>query len=203
MAGAVPCECIREEVERRRKAALLELCQFPKESEHMTFENFKVHPGTEEAYQAAVDMAEGTFPELFLTFSGDSDRGKTHLLIAICRRWIQRDNPACYIYVPRLLDDLKTGFGEKGDESYLSRFNFFCTVPLLGLDDLGVENKTPWVRERMDMLFDQRLMAGLRTVVSTNTPFDLMSFRIASRLQRRGYAVVINSREYSALKAIS
>jgi len=179
---------------------MLNDCELPEASEHMTFENFHVHPGLEEAYQAALAIAEETAEFNWLTLNSDSDRGKTHLLIAVCRHRLRQEKPARYAYVPLLLDELRRGFREGGDLSYEARFDFFLNVPLLALDDLGTEHRTPWVQERIDTILDYRLMHGLALVVTTNLPIDELPFRIASRLQRKGRVVVIDAPAYSEIK---
>jgi DNA replication protein DnaC len=69
-------------------------------------------------------------------------------------------------------------------------------VPLLVLDDIGVENSTAWVQEKLDTIVDYRLMHKLALVVTTNLSLDKLSTRIASRLMRAGEIAVINAPEY-------
>lgn len=162
----------------------------------MTFENFRVTEGTEEAFNLCLDLANGNTAVDWITLMGKSDRGKTHLAIATVRKWLERQVPAKYAYVPLLLDELKAGFCQEGDESYLARFKTFCEVPLLVLDDLGVENFTPWSAERLNSLVDYRLMHSLPLVVTTNLPLKEIPFRIANRLQRRGKIVFLRAPSY-------
>ncbi|MBA7617650.1 hypothetical protein ES703_24966 [subsurface metagenome] len=180
----VPCLCVREQLERERMQNLLRYCELPAGTAHMTFENFRVSPRLREAYDLAVQAAEETSGIAWLTMMAGTDRGKTHLAIAICRRWLQRGKPARYAYVPLLLEELRRGFREEGDRSYEARFDRFLNVPLLVLDDLGTENRTDWVQEKLDTIIDYRLVQGLPLVATTNTPLDELPFRIASRLKR-------------------
>ena len=196
----VPCVCSEAQLWRDKMQAMLRLCELPPGTGHMTFENFVRRPGTEEAYGAALDVAGGE-PHLvpdWLTLLGDSNRGKTHLLISTCRRWLSTGKPAHYSYVPLLLDELRRGFNAKGDQSYESRFDFFLNVPLLALDDLGTEQTTDWVREKLDTIIDYRIMHGLALVVNCNVPLKDLNFRIRSRLERGGRIVFIKAPEYVA-----
>jgi DNA replication protein DnaC len=120
--------------------------------------------------------------------------------MAICNYRLAHDQPAKYTYVPMLLDELRVGFKKDGDESYMSRYNTFLTVPILLLDDLGVENDTKWAQERLDMIVDYRLMHKLPTVITTNTPFDQLPFRIANRLRRDGKIIAITGPEFGDRK---
>jgi len=199
----VPCRCFEEEIERKRHAALLEWCELPAATNHMTFGNFTPKKIFEELLAATQNMAEGKYEGIFLTLMGDTDRGKTHLAIAICRRWLERGEIARYAYVPILMDELRRGFREGGDGSYEERWERFLNVPLLVLDDLGVENSTAWVQERLDTLVDYRLVNGLYTVVTTNLVMDELSVRIASRLQRGGRIMMLTGPAHSAIRGKS
>jgi len=179
----IPCECVREQMQKERAQNLLRYCELPAETTHMTFENFKVTPKLQEAYDLARLLAEGN-EVTWLTLMSKVSRGKTHLAIAICRRWLASGRPAKYAYVPLLFDELRRGFRGEGDKSYEARFDRFLNVPLLVLDDLGTEKRTPWVQEKLDTLIDYRLGQGLHLVVTTNMPMDELPFRIRSRLGR-------------------
>lgn len=162
----------------------------------MTFELYQPRPAATYAWHAAQAVAYAE--QKWLTIMGGVNRGKTHLAVAICRRWLQRGKLARYAYVPLLLDELRRGFGATGENSYEARWDMFLRVPLLVLDDLGAENPTPWVQERLDTLLDARLMAGLSLVVTTNLNLDEIPERIRSRLQRGGEIVAIEGPEYSS-----
>jgi len=175
---------------------MLQMCELPEATEHMTFEKWKPRAELAEVYDAALALAEGR-SQGGLTFMSDTNRGKTHLLIAVCRHWLALGVPARYAYVPLLLEELRRGFGQEGANSYEKRFDFFKNVPLLALDDLGTEHSTPWVQEKLDTIIDYRLMHGLPLVVTTNLTMDEMAFRIRSRLQRGGKIIYIDAPEYS------
>lgn len=164
---------------------MLRLCELPQGSAKYTFENFERYAGIEEAYDAALKLAEGSEDILWLTLQGDYDCGKTHLLIAICRSWLARGRPARYAMAPVLLDELRAGFHPRNeDRSYEERFDFFKNVPLLAIDDLGAEAETPWTREKMDTLLDWRYIHRLPLVVTTNLGLKELGDRIGSRLKR-------------------
>ena len=175
---------------------MLEACELPPRAAGWTFETFERLPGLEEAYDEALEFAEDTSATKWLVLMSGSDRGKTHLLFAICHRWLEQGRPARYAYVPDLLDELRRGFRGDGDQSFEARWHFFRNVPLLALDDLGAENKTPWVQERLDTLINYRLTHELALVVTTNTPLEDIPFRIRSRLEREGRVIYIRAHDY-------
>ncbi len=161
----------------------------------MNFDSFIKRRGLEEAYDEALAVADSGG---WLTLMSDTNRGKTHLAVAICRRWLENGQPARYIYVPLLLDELRSGYDNEGNESYVAKMDFFLNVPLLVMDDLGVERLNPWAREKLDTIVDYRLMNDLSLVVTTNTKIESLPFRIASRLSRKGKIVVIKAKGYNS-----
>ena len=190
----VPCLCMRDTIERARRQRLLSWCELPPASDNMTLECFKVGPGLQDAYRAAQQLASGEL-NLWLTLISETNRGKTHLAAAICRAWLERGVPARYAYVPLLLDEIRRGY-QVGDGSYESRFDAFLNVPLLVLDDLGVEHSTPWVQEKLDTIVDYRMMHDLALVVTTNKSLSELSPRIVSRLRRNGRIITIAAPEH-------
>jgi DNA replication protein DnaC len=197
---SVPCVCVRKAAEENKKARLLKYCEIPSKGKNMTFSNFQVSTSTREAYDACLTLAEAKSENKFLTLTGPSTRGKTHLAIAVCNYRLERGQLAKYAYVPIFLDELREGFKHDGDESYMSRYEIFKTVPLLTLDDLGTENPTPWAQEHLDTLIDYRLMNELSTLITTNLPLSQIPFRIAHRLERDGVVIVMKGPKYEVKK---
>ena len=193
----VPCSCVKESLAQEKANRMMRLCELPSGCESMTFDLFQVLPGLEQAYALAVKFASEESEKNWLTFVCGGDRGKTHLLVAICRQWLLRGKAARYAYVPLLLAELRRGFRHEGDYSYENRFDFFLNVPLLALDDLGTEHATPWVQEKLDTIIDYRLMHGLALVVTTNLPIDEITFRVQSRIRRHGEIIYIDAPEFS------
>jgi DNA replication protein DnaC len=185
----IDCKCVFVERALQRKQGMVKWCELPLKTAHCTFDNFKISAKLKEAYEEARLMAAGEYLQPFLTLMGSSDNGKTHLLIAICRSWLEQGKLARYAFVPLLLDELRAGFAQGNDGTYEERWKKFLNVPLLALDDLGTENPTQWAQEHLDTLIDYRMVNGLFTVVTTNLTFDELQTRIGSRLMRSGKIV--------------
>ena len=198
-SNVVPCECVRAEREEARRQNLIKFCELPSRGREMTFENFKLSPPLQEAYNACLDLAEGRSTR-WITMMSKTGRGKTHLGIAVCNRWLAAGKPAKYANVTLLLDELRAAFSKDGDGSFQARYHIFLTVPLLMLDDLGTENPTPWAQEHLYELIDYRLMHELPTIVTTNLTFPEINFRIAARLKRDGDIIYIDAAEYKKAK---
>jgi DNA replication protein DnaC len=188
----VNCKCIEAQMLERTRKAYMDRCELPKATEDRTFETFKVYPAVKEAHDLALQLAEESSDVKWLILTSDVDTGKTHLAISICRRWLSRGKPAKYGLVPLLMEELRKGFDNKDPENnYPRRFEFLLTVPLLVLDDLGTENRTPWVQEKLEEIVDYRYINALPLVVTTNLPMSKLPMRIASRFLRANFSRVV------------
>lgn len=201
-SSVIPCRCVKTEVERRNKENLLRSCRFPPYADAMTLNNFKVYAPVKTAYESAKKMAENPGQLTWLGFIGGNGIGKTHLAIAVCKAWVVAGIPSRYALTSLLLDELREGFRRDGDFSYERQFKSYCTVPLLLLDDCGIQSSTPWVQEKLDTLVDYRLMNNLSLIVTSNLSLDEMSPRIRSRLMRhpQGHIVAIMAEDFCLRK---
>jgi len=186
------------EADKESKARnLLKYCQLPDHLAKLTFSNFIMREGLDQALDASWRLAEGKGIK-WLTLLGLSDMGKSHLAAAVVNRWLERGIPARYALVPQLLDNLRRGYRDGADTSYEQVMDFYTDVPLLILDDLGMEAGTSWAMEKLDTIVELRAAKGLHLMVTTNKAFDELAPRIASRLQRfqPGECVAVVAPEY-------
>lgn len=191
----VVCECQREILKRENQIRYMKYCELPAATEDRTFETFKCDKEgrLKEALHSAHQIVWGQLR--WLTLISDVDRGKTHLAIAICRQWLADGQSAKYAFVPLLLDELRDGFNNKGENSYEFRFNFYLHVGLLVLDDLGAEAKTAWSLEKLETIIDYRYINDMATVITSNKTLDELneiSPRIRSRILRANMSKVVN-----------
>jgi len=210
----VPCECKKQKSEEGRRQLLLKFCHLPTNTEGLTFDTFRCdleHPNLQEAYETALRMAEGDAGVHWLTLVGHRDVGKTHLVIAICRRWLERSLPARYVFVPLLLDQLRQGYsaeqkrqtsGEWWDLAYEQQMRALMSVGLLVLDDLGAQVPTPWAMEKLMIIIDHRYINGLPLVITTNKALNALpgddEGRIESRIKRaeNSHCIFMEAPEY-------
>ena len=160
--------------------------------------------GAERAYQAALAFVSGKAKHHFLTFVGETGRGKSHLALGIGWHWLENNlGLVKYWQVETLLDDLRHGFRADTDEraqQFDDLLKRIKEVPLLILDDLGVEQSTPWARAKLDEIIDYRYIRGEKTVLTTNLGPEKLQDRIASRLGE-GIVVVLECEDYRSIKA--
>lgn len=144
-------------------------------------------PGSEEAYQAALQFVSGSCKHHFLTLAGKAGRGKTHLAFGIGWHWLEVKHLLVkYSQVESLLDELRAGYRVKNDEeaySFDNKMSRLKKCPLLILDDLGVEQSTPWAEVKLDEIIDYRYEHEFPTVVTTNMAPERLGERISGRLK--------------------
>lgn len=173
---------------------MLKYCQLPAATGDWTFETFDASGPLQEAYDAALQLAEERRDVRWLVLVGPVDVGKSHLAVAICRRWLARGKPARYRLVPLMLEELRAAYNREGD--YDRHMHLLLNVPLLVLDDLGAQKPTGWAVEKLTQIVDYRYVNGLPMVVTTNRSLDNLpgdtEYRICSRLLRARFAMVID-----------
>jgi DNA replication protein DnaC len=148
-----------------------------REPEHLSAE---AQASLESAYRAANDFAEQ--PRGWLMLVGGYGSGKTHLAAAVGNyRKGMGDDPV-FVVVPDLLDHLRATFGPSSNVSYDDLFQRVKTTPLLILDDLGTQSATPWAREKLYQIFNERYNAKLPTVITTSEKIENLDARIQSRM---------------------
>lgn len=167
------------------------------------FTTFKPRKGAVEALKAAREFSERKLGHWFLTLAGATGTGKTHLAYAVGWEWIERGIKVKYYQAGELLDELRRGIHNESQEQYYSFDRLMAmmkTVPLLVIDDLGVEQSTPWARERLDIIMNRRYEEELPTLVTTNEEPTSLAPRIVSRLSE-GNIIVIRASDYRMEKA--
>lgn len=167
-------------------------------SEH-TFTTFKASGALEAAYRAAGELAEAAGTR-WLTLSGPPGCGKTHLAHAVMMRWTERGHHGRFVLAPRLLDELRAGYQPDAEISYHDKIHELMLTPLLIIDDLGMEARTDWAGEKLDMIIDERYSMLRPLMITTNcTPSELPA-RIVSRLRRAvgSKLIGIDAPEYKA-----
>ncbi len=216
LSRAVPCACRKAKIEAEKQKRYQKLCRLPDDTADMDLTKFRVSNGRKrydclvEARALAMQIAEGTGDIRWLTLMAEVDRGKSYLTKCICKRWIERGQSACYITVPNLLDELREGYKREGDQSYYQLCELYNQISLLALDDLGMEyhkkssdESNDWAMEQLEKIINNRYENERYLIVTTNKPMDLLSIRIASRIQRyqKSRIVVLDSPEYRTWSA--
>jgi DNA replication protein DnaC len=153
----------------------------PREFVAGTFANFTNHQGTEDALAMALDFTVGNSPPV-LVFVGPPGSGKTHLLEAIGRQFLDQGRTVRYELVAHLLQRLRSSYNMNEE----SRVMEVCYgADLLLLDDLGLEKPSDWVREQITSLVDERWRNNRLLVIGTNESHTTIEERLGSRISSR------------------
>lgn len=150
------------------------------------------------AFRTAADYAER--PAGFLTLLGESGCGKTHLAAAIANRALSDGHSVAFVFVPDLLDELRSGNRPGGGEEGGGLLAAIRSAELVVLDDLATHYATPWAQEKLFQIVNYRNLTGGPTVVTMDQPLDSLGQpRIAGRLSdpHHGAIVLINAPHYT------
>ena len=158
----------------------------------MTFDSFRLDlymrgysnsevSSLRKAKEAAQTFAEAT--DGWLLLEGAFGSGKTHLAAAIANWLLEAHGKAViFLTAPDLLDFLRRSFNPRSGGSFDDYFELLKTTPLLALDDLGVENPSPWAQEKLFQLLNFRYVKRTPTVITSNAPLAELEPRLGSRL---------------------
>ncbi len=185
---AFPCECQREASEGQRLARLQRFSNMGLLAD-ITFaatdpEGRAATAEAQSRFHAAFEVAQtyAQEPQGWLTIVGASGTGKTHLAAAVANLCMGQGTPVFFAMVPDLLDHLRATFSPQNELTYDELFERVKNVPLLVLDDLGVQSSTPWAQEKLFQVLNHRYVTRLPTVVTSNVPVEQMEARLQSRL---------------------
>lgn len=168
------------------------------------FEQWKERHGLEEAFSVCKAFATDEAPHHFLTLSGPTGVGKTHLAMAIAWTWMETERGSViYSQVEDLLDRLRGSIRHSADAGALDvteQIDLLKHCDLLVLDDLGahhdkVGNGPSWATAKLDEIIDYRYIRGGHTVFTTNVKQDALPPRIADRMFE-GRTVVLRATSY-------
>ena len=148
-----------------------------REPEHLSPE---AQDSLENAFRVAQQFAEN--PKGWLMLIGGYGSGKTHLAAAVGNYRKGMGEDPVFVVVPDLLDHLRATFGPSSSVSYDELFQRVRTSPLLIMDDLGTQSATPWAKEKLYQIFNERYNAKLPTVITTSEKLENLDARIQSRM---------------------
>jgi DNA replication protein DnaC len=193
---AFPCDCTRDEGDDEKRTRLMRFSNLGPLA-RLTFDNLSPRgrsPNSQhqEAFAAAVQAGHefATAPSGWIVLVGPSGCGKTHLSAAIAGRLVEAGQSVLFMVVPDFLDHLRAAYQPGAESGYDDLFEMVRTAQVLVLDDLGVQNSTPWVDEKLYQLINHRYSAQLPTVITTNLDLATFDDRIQTRLSDVAFSYV-------------
>lgn len=174
-----------------RYSELVDRAKIPKMWRGVTFENsdpnirktaFKIARRYAEDFNAK----SGTL----VFYSSGYGCGKTHLAACITNYVLhQLRRPVLFKKARDILLEIRRTFSERVTETEAGILSQVLSVEILIVDDVGVDNPSPWVESTYWTIFDRRLEWQLPTVVTTNYPLEAEPGEI-SLGERIGYGAV-------------
>lgn len=121
-----------------------------------------------------------------LILLGPVGSGKTHVAIGFAKLAIAHGYDALFINAPAWFQELRESYAESSSaERDLMRE--MKDAPILILDDLGAEKPSDWMRERLYLVVNHRVLSGAVTIVTTNAPLEQLEHNVGERVMSRLY----------------
>ena len=135
------------------------------------------------AMRAVMAWGSRTTPQLpWLVLVGDVGVGKTTAGVRALLERAKADlDPqlGVYVRVPDLLGGVRDSIDDHLVEEMIERYS---TVPLLMVDDIGVEKRTEWTNEVLYRVLDRRYSEEMDTILASNVEADELERRLADRM---------------------
>ncbi|HGD5344268.1 TPA: ATP-binding protein [Streptococcus agalactiae] len=177
----IKCECEikrdkeNEERERLMKISSLKRDCFSSPLQHQyNFEKYLNEK--DQAYKVAYNYVK-SFEQMKkdnvgLLFYGDVGSGKTYLACAIANELIERTQVRVKILnLSQVINQIqKSAFKLDSNEI----INNLSNIPLLILDDLGIERDTSYAREQVYNIINSRYLKGRPTIFTTNLSLEII-----------------------------
>ena len=183
-----PCKCREENIDSEKKSQLLRYSNLGHLS-RFTFKNLNVQglskdPSEQETYQKSFEIIKNYSedPSGWLIISGDHGSGKTHIAAALTSECIKNNTPVFFIYVPDLLDHLRSTFSPASEITFSDMFELVLETPVLVLDGLGTQNSSSWAQEKLDQILNHRYNTQLATIITTSNPISELDSQIRSKI---------------------
>lgn len=203
-----PCEAKRRALLEERREAAIDSLNLPARLVRVLSGPLEESPAVKAAREWAARLPEGEITRNDyvrrgdvcgapgLLFVGPVGTGKSvALAVALAEAAKRTLKSGRYWPVAQLLEAMRP----TGDREPEVTVEEVAQVPLLALDDLGVERASDWALERLDLLFDMRYEALLPTMVATNLARreleEVLGSRIVSRLLHETEVVKVGGRD--------
>ena len=113
------------------------------------------------------------------------------LAAIIVNELVEHGIRAKFVGMAEMLQSIKDSFDAESGESSAEIIGTVKNVPILVLDDIGVERQTTWVEETVYGILDYRISNGKVTFFTSNTEVDALKYdeRIKNRITRMALVV--------------
>ena len=200
-------ECSCGYLQRYRLNGRLKFATIPKEFEGQTVDNFQTDCYSTAANRELAAMAQTIakryvekFDEIQETgkglyfYSRVKGSGKTRLAVSIANDLIEKKFiQAKFATTIQILDQIKATWGgiSKNEESEQKLIHDIVSVPVLVIDDIGVEAVKDWINERFYNILNGRMIEKRVTIFTSNCKIEELNFddRITNRIVKMSIQV--------------
>lgn len=200
-------ECSCGYLQRYRLNGRLKFATIPKEFEGQTVDNFQTDCYSTAANRELAAMAQtiakryvDKFDEIQETgkglyfYSRVKGSGKTRLAVSIANDLIKKKFiQAKFATTIQILDQIKATWGgiSKNEESEQKLIHDIVSVPVLVIDDIGVEAVKDWINERFYNILNGRMIEKRVTIFTSNCKIEELNFddRITNRIVKMALPV--------------
>ena len=173
---ARPCPCRQEDVVPRLIAAAgipdrYRHCrrQLPHLGGRRASARSSCRPAPSPSATSTGSCRSGGFRESGLLFVGPPGAGKTHLAVGVLVELIERYRVrGRFVEFTSLLYQIQSTFDPGSPESKRQVLDPLTETELLVLDELGAQQPTPWVRDILYLIINNRYTRRLPTLFTTN-----------------------------------
>ena len=200
-------ECSCGYLQRYRLNGRLKFATIPKEFEGQTVDNFQTDCYSTAANRELAAMAQTIakryvekFDEIQETgkglyfYSRVKGSGKTRLAVSIANDLIEKKFiQAKFATTIQILDQIKATWGgiSKNEESEQKLIHDIVSVPVLVIDDIGVEAVKDWINERFYNILNGRMIEKRVTIFTSNCKIEELNFddRVTNRIVKMALPV--------------
>jgi DNA replication protein DnaC len=193
----------RQRMENEAKAARIarmhESSLIPKRFKGCSFDNFTAsNEGQTKALTVATAYSKSWSQAMergtCLIFSGKAGTGKTHLACAIANNVIEQGHPAKFTTMANMMRAIKETYNKDSNESESDVLDQLSRVPLLVLDEAGMDYGTDFNKTLMFEVLNARYENVMPTILLTNLDAaalkEYLGERIIDRMREGGGKMV-------------
>lgn len=192
---AKKCKCLDDQILSKK----LEFALIPNEFRDLAIKDFEVTVYKEYSNVLKAQTAKQISQQYIAKFkrmkelgrgiyfySATAGSGKTRLAVSIGNALIKYEKQTVrFITTPDLLGKIRDSWNDKSENSEDALVQEFVNVPVLILDDIGVEGNKDWINNIFYRIINSRLTGGRVTIITSNIPMDKLGFnhRLINRLE--------------------
>lgn len=197
---ATPCKC-REKIIRARRIKFAELPDAfrdnrlnsfsvsvyqKEESKELIRTSCKIVKEYLNSFDEAMEAGMGLY-----IYSSAKGSGKTRMAASIANELLDRDIGVKFSTSTRILNEIRNTYNKDSEYTENQLMDALITTPVLIVDDFGTENVTPWVKDKIYDIVNERYINKRVTIFTSNESLKESSYddRIANRIKEMCYEI--------------